>query len=99
MDFNDICINRTEIPVMDSSENPMVEIAEFNPERRYRVTIRAGNAAGRGPESQPYFFDSATAGGCCYMCGLYKCEITSESFFLKLTELKLKTLLLPFKIS
>ena len=98
MDFNDTCIDQTEIPVMDSSENPMVEIAEIHPERRYRVTIRAGNAAGRGPESQPYFFDSATAGGCCYMCRFYVKSLLKQ-VFLKLTELKLKTLLLPFKIS
>jgi len=42
----------------------MVDLTDINPERRYRVTIWAENAAGLGPESQPYFFDSATAGGC-----------------------------------
>ena len=42
----------------------MVDLTDINPERRYRVTIWAENAAGMGPESPPYFFDSATAGGC-----------------------------------
>ena len=97
MDFNDTCIDRTEIPVMDPSENPMMEITEINPERRYRVTIRAGNAAGRGPESQPYFFDSVTAGGCCYMCGLYKCEITSESFFFKVNRTETENPFITFQ--
>ena len=42
----------------------MVNLTDINPERRYRVTILAENAAGLGPESPPYFFDSTTAGGC-----------------------------------
>ena len=43
---------------------PMISLTDINPERRYRITIRAENAAGMGPESLPYCFDSATAGGC-----------------------------------
>ena len=42
-------------------------VADINPERRYRLIIQAENAAGRGPESRPYFFDTASAGRCCYV--------------------------------
>ena len=57
---NDTCSENQTITAM---ENSMV--ADINPERRYRVIIQAGNAAGRGPESRSYFFDSASAGRCC----------------------------------
>ena len=66
--FNDTCRDQTTISVM---ENSMMELTDINPQRRYRITIQAGNAAGRGPESLPYFFDSASAGRCCYICRLY----------------------------
>ena len=65
VDLNDTCRNQTAVP--SSSMNPMEVLADINPERRYRVTIQAENVAGRGPESQPYFFNSATAGRCCYI--------------------------------
>ena len=57
--FNDTCRDQATISVM---ENSMMELTDINPQRRYRITIQAGNAAGRGPESQPYFFDSTSAG-------------------------------------
>ena len=62
--INDTCVRSTTIPIFDSSEKPMVDLTDINPERRYRITIWAENAAGMGPESPPYFFDSASAGGC-----------------------------------
>ena len=65
--FSDTCSENQTITVI---ENSMVNLTDINPERRYRVIIQAGNAAGRGPESRPYFFDSASAGRCCYMCRL-----------------------------
>ena len=60
---NDTCMGQTTIAVRDPVV-PMVNLTDISPQRRYRVTIRAENDAGMGPESQPYFFDSATAGGC-----------------------------------
>ena len=60
---NNTCMGQTAIAVRDAAV-PVVNLTDINPQRRYRVTIQAENAAGRGPESQPYFFDSATAGGC-----------------------------------
>ena len=103
------CINRTEVSVMNPSENPMTEIIDFNPDGRYRVTIQAENAAGRGPESQPYFFNSATRGGCYYMCRLYVKSLLKQ-FFLKALLLTSKlanysetstvgTPLMPFQVS
>ena len=55
-----VCVEQspTTISTMDLS----VELTNIRPLRRYRVTIRVENVAGRGPESQPYFFDSASAG-------------------------------------
>ena len=58
---NDSCVGQTTIFVRDPTV-PMVEFTDISPQRRYRVTIQAENVAGRGPESQPYFFDSPTAG-------------------------------------
>ena len=60
---NDTCVGQTTISVRDPTV-PMEELTDINPLRRYRVTIQAENVAGRGPESQPYFFDSASAGRC-----------------------------------
>ena len=60
---NDTCAGQTTIPVRNPTV-PMVELTDIRPLRRYRVTIQAENVAGRGPESQPYFFDSPTAGRC-----------------------------------
>ena len=60
---NDTCMGQTTIAIRDPVV-PMVNLTDISPQRRYRVTIRAENAAGIGPESQPYFFDSATAGRC-----------------------------------
>ena len=65
MDFNDTC--RNQVPVPSFSMNSIENLTDINPDRRYRVTIQARNAAGRGPESQPYFFNSASAGRCCYI--------------------------------
>ena len=56
---NDTCVGQTTISVRDPTVS-MVEFTDINPLRRYRVTIQAENIAGRGPESQPYFFDSAS---------------------------------------
>ena len=62
--INDTCVRPTTIPVFDSTEKPMVNLTDINPERRYRVTIQAENAVSMGPESQSYFFDGASAGRC-----------------------------------
>ena len=61
---NDNCIGQTNTFVRGDPAVPMVDLI-VNSQRMYRVTIRAENAAGRGPESEPYFFDSPTAGTCC----------------------------------
>ena len=61
---NDNCMGQTNTSVRGNPAVPMVDLT-VNPQRRYRVTIRAENAAGRGPESGPYSFDSPTAGRCC----------------------------------
>ena len=58
---NDTCVGQTTISVGNPTV-PMVEFTDISPQRKYRVTIQAENIAGRGPESQPYFFDSPTAG-------------------------------------
>ena len=60
---NDTCIGQTTIAVKDPAV-PTISLTDISPQRRYRITIRAENAAGMGPESQPYFFDSATPGRC-----------------------------------
>ena len=60
---NDSCMGQTTIAIRDPAV-PMISLTDISPQRRYRITIQAENAAGMGPESQPYFFDSATAGRC-----------------------------------
>ena len=58
---NDTCVGQTTISVRDPTVS-MEELTHISPLRGYKVTIQAENIAGRGLESQPYFFDSASAG-------------------------------------
>ena len=62
---NGSCVDQspTTIPVLTTE--PMAILGDLTPVRTYRVYIRAENDAGLGPQSQPYFFDSANEGMLC----------------------------------
>ena len=66
---NDSCVDQTPTTIAVPTTEPMAVLGDLIPVRTYRVYIRAENDAGLGPESQPYFFDSANEGMLCPIPG------------------------------
>ena len=62
---NGECVAQAPTTISVTANGSSAVLTELTPVRRYRVYIRAVNVAGMGPESQPYFFDSADEGMLC----------------------------------
>jgi len=56
------CVDQTLTTISVPTTEPMAILENLVLVRTYRVYIRAENDAGLGPQSQPYFFDSANEG-------------------------------------
>jgi len=93
---NDSCVDQTPTIITVPTMEPMAVLGDLTPVRTYRVYIRAENDAGLGPQSQPYFFDSANEGMLCPIpgspfsfqsCVVLRCWVgTSRGFVLPLYE-------------
>jgi len=82
---NGSCVDQSPTTISVPTTEPMAVLENLIPVRTYRVYIQAENNAGLGPESQPYFFDSANEGMLCpipvfsilvpipEICGMHAC--------------------------
>ena len=61
-DSDGSCVDQTPTTISVPTTEPMAVLDNLIPVRTYRVYIRAENDAGLGPQSQPYYFDSANGG-------------------------------------
>ena len=61
-DSDGSCVDQTPTTISVPTTEPMAVLENLVPVRTYRVYIQAENDAGLGPQSQPYFFDSANEG-------------------------------------